>query len=60
MKKRTLFEILEELDAYIKTSESPRDTALLVLGYMTGVALGTGWTIADLVAVRLWPTAERK
>jgi len=48
-------EILNELSDYIETSDTPRETVLLVLGFVTGVALRSGWTFRELVALRLWP-----
>jgi len=53
--RRNLMEILNELSDYIEASDTPRETVLLVLGFVTGVALRSGWTFRDLVALRLWP-----
>lgn len=55
--KRNLIEILNELGDYIDDSDTPRETALLLLGFSIGVAVRVGWAFDKLVALNLWPKA---
>jgi hypothetical protein len=52
---RTLVEVLCELSDTVDASETPRETALLAIGYVLGVALRAGWTLGELVDLRAWP-----
>lgn len=61
-KTRDLWDLLEELDAYVKASDDPRSTALLALGYVAGIALvATGSTteLRDFRALNALQTAAR-
>lgn len=58
MERRNLLEILDELRQSIETSEAPRESSLMTVGFAIGLALHTGWTVGELVALRMWPKPD--
>ena len=56
--KPTLLDILNELATYIDQNETPKETAMIVLGFAMGIAVRAGWRFHELAALRLWPRPE--
>lgn len=57
--KRTLLEVLDELDDLVRGSDEPKSWAIFAMGHAIGLAATTGWTVDELVRMGLVAPSQK-